>query len=299
MINRACISLGEKCNLKCKYCHFENRLSNKTQEFTEQELIEVIDNIYEYVKDNKIEQFKVGIVGAGEPLLEFEKIKRLIEYVKEHNMVELNFYTISNGTVINERIIDFFLKNKGYITLCFSLDGPEDVHNYGREQFTKVFDKILLYENKFGIKPPVNCTVHKSTFENRNSVLDFFKTKGFRSVTFSRLVDRDESPYYITNTEYILFIEESRKYSFTVRQLQSENHKKYDCTMYGKLCGVGKNNPFITKEGVFPCGRFYGNNNFNYGSYSKKLIDLQEMMSQMKELKDGECYYNKYIQEGI
>ena len=29
MIDRACISLGEKCNLKCSYCHFHNEENGK------------------------------------------------------------------------------------------------------------------------------------------------------------------------------------------------------------------------------------------------------------------------------
>lgn len=295
MIDRACISLGEKCNLKCRYCHFEDRLTNNVQEFSIENLYELTDNIYEYVRENCIKQFKIGIVGSGEPILEFSKIKTLILYIKEKEMKELSLYTITNGTVLNHRIAKFFYDNKDFINLCFSLDGPEHVHNYGREKFSKVISGITLYEDIFGNKPVINCTVHKNTFDNRRDVFDFFETNNFKHVTFSKLVDRDNSPYYITDHEYANFIEDSKNYSFQVRQLKNDK-KKYDCTMYGQLCAVGRNNPFLTKVGIFPCGRFYGNSKYNYGSSNIKLKTIEEKMSKMQALKDGECYYNKYIQ---
>ena len=37
--------------------------------------------------------------------------------------------------------------------------------------------------------------------------------------------------------------------------------------MYGTLCGVGRTNIFVTKRGIYPCGRFYGNEDYNYGAF--------------------------------
>ncbi len=110
MIDRACISLGEKCNLRCGYCHFQDRLSEKTQEFKTQELVAIIDNISSYCISNALKQFKVGIVGAGEPLLEYGKIKGLINHVRRSRYDHFSFYTITNGTVINDEMIDFSIK---------------------------------------------------------------------------------------------------------------------------------------------------------------------------------------------
>ena len=77
MIDRACISLGERCNLKCGYCHFKKNLTEKPQEFSIQELIELIENINRNSEKNIIEIFKIGIVGSGEPFLEFQKIEKI------------------------------------------------------------------------------------------------------------------------------------------------------------------------------------------------------------------------------
>lgn len=295
MIDRACISLGEKCNLKCKYCHFRGKLSKTPQEFTFDELTEIIENIYRYSNQNSIEQFKIGIVGSGEPLLEFEKIKKLVEYVRIQNYSNISFYTITNGTVLRDEMFDFFYSNQDTISLCFSLDGYEELHNAGRGNFKKTYENIKKYENLFGHKPPINCTVHKLTFQNAEKVKSFFINENFKEVTFSRLFDSKYKNLTISEKEYFEFIKIFEKCSFTVRQLNKENIKKYDCKMYGRLCGVGKTNIFFTKLGIYPCGRFYGNKNYVLGSFNTNLNEIQTQMEKMRPLCGGECYYDKYI----
>lgn len=295
MIDRACISLGEKCNLRCGYCHFKDRMSGKSQEFNAQELISIIDNISFYCDSNGLKQFKIGIVGSGEPLLEYGKIKTLINHVHRSGYNYFSFYIITNGTVINDDMIDFLYQNREMITTCFSLDGYEELHNIGREKFQEVYQGIIKYEAIFSKKPPINCTVHKETIQNADAVRQFFANENFTDVTFSRLVDCNNENITITDLEYVTFIQDCAGFPFSVRQLKSENNKKYDCTMYGKLCGVGKNNIFITKIGVYPCGRFYGNESYNYGPFSTDMHDIEMKMTEMKVLNAGECYYDKYI----
>ena len=62
MIDRACISLGELCNLKCSYCHFQNeengKLSGLNQEFNGNEMIAIANNIYLFLKLVLLEQVK-------------------------------------------------------------------------------------------------------------------------------------------------------------------------------------------------------------------------------------------------
>ncbi|ELI6430002.1 radical SAM protein, partial [Vibrio harveyi] len=93
MIDRACISLGEQCNLKCAYCHFHNedngKLSGIPQEFTTDELIKIAKKLNDYARVNNLTTFKIGIVGSGEPILQYRKIVGLIEYVKNNNLDRL------------------------------------------------------------------------------------------------------------------------------------------------------------------------------------------------------------------
>lgn len=299
MIDRACISLGELCNLKCAYCHFQNesngKLSGLPQEFTSNEMIQIADNIYQYALAHRLPVFKIGIVGAGETLLQFEKIRTLIEYVKQKNYTNLQFYTITNGTVFKKDMLDFFFANQSLIKLSISLDGYEELHNIGRERFKDVFRGIQKYEVRFQHKPPINCTVHQETLKHRTELSDFFRQHEFKSITFSRLFDSHDENLVVSAIEFRDFLESFRGTSFELRQLDEQNRRKYDCTMYGNLCGVGRTNIFITRRGVYPCGRFYGHEQYNYGAFNLPLRQIEQEMKKMKSLEDGECYYDKYV----
>ena len=82
MIDRACISLNARCNLRCVYCHFAEKKNNSNSmlnEFTCDEVEQFCNNLKEYILENKIHSFKLGIVGSGEPLLSFKQLKTLVE----------------------------------------------------------------------------------------------------------------------------------------------------------------------------------------------------------------------------
>ncbi|WP_243701225.1 radical SAM protein [Vibrio crassostreae] len=300
LIDRACISLGEKCNLKCSYCHFHNeengKLSGNPQEFSADELIRIINEINDYAISHEISTFKIGIVGSGEPMLQYKKIVELITYVKNNNLTRLAFYTITNGTILNDNILNFFYEHRDFIKLCFSLDGYEELHNIGREKYRVVYNGIEMYESVFGAKPPINCTVHNETINNKTKLREYLETEDFKDVTFSRLFDSHDIKMTVSEGEYKDLLSEFKGSKFEVRQLDEKNKKKYDCTMYGTLCGVGKTNIFITKMGIYPCGRFYGNEKYNYGAFDMNLDVLEVEMKKMKSLRDGECYFDKYVE---
>jgi uncharacterized protein len=107
----------------------------------------ILYNILCYSRQKNIPVFKIGIVGAGEPLLNFNTLKHIIEYAEREDIDNtFAFYTITNGTLVNEEMLAFFYKNRKRITINFSLDGYEKLHNYGKGAFARTFDRIKLYE---------------------------------------------------------------------------------------------------------------------------------------------------------
>ncbi|HLW63381.1 MAG TPA: radical SAM protein [Flavobacterium sp.] len=292
MIDRACISLGERCNIHCKYCHFEQRLSKEHQEFDSCEIISIVDNIRQYMDSNQIEKFKIGIVGAGEPMLEFAVIKALVEHIRNVGEKRIFFYTISNSILVNKNILEYFFENRSIIALNYSYDGPEKIHNHGREKHAKVYTRILEYENLFSYKPPINCTIHRLSIENSNELLQHFEAMNFPVVTFSRIVDTNDPKLAISKTEFDGFLELARRYKIVIRQHMPGNEKKIDCTMYGNICGVGRTNIFFTRLGVFPSGRFYGNTKFKLGEFYDKIDSIQMNMNAIVPVEAGTCYFD-------
>lgn len=152
---------------------------------------------------------------------------------------------------------------------------------------------INKYEKLFGYKPLINAVVTKATIENTNEVIDFFLTNRFTKVNFSILFGQEDSSYKLSNSMYNQFIEECHKRGLIMRQKVNVK-KKYDCTKYGNLCGVGRTNIFIAKSGIYPCSRFLGDSNYLLGDFNSDFSDIESELNQYQPPKDGECYYETH-----
>ena len=79
MVTRACISINNRCNLNCSYCHFQEK-----KDFIQEDnmdVITILDNIILHIEKNNINLFKLGFVGNGEPLLDYEKLNQYIVHI--------------------------------------------------------------------------------------------------------------------------------------------------------------------------------------------------------------------------
>lgn len=242
---------------------------------------------------------KIGFVGSGEPLLRFDLIQKSIEYIK-HTDTErlLSLYTISNGLNCSEELLKYLYLHKDLIKLSFSLDGNKDIHNACRKtkcgtgSFDNTMKAIELYTDIFGEAPALNTTVHKQTIKQANSILDFFSSK-FNEVCFSMLFDEPDPEFMITEVEYKAFMASAKKTSLSLRQCKTP--LKYDCTMYGQLCGVGRTNPYYSDGLIYPCGRFVGNAKYILGKEDISLFELDERIKAIQPCSDGLCYYNEHL----
>lgn len=293
MIDRACISLNNNCNLKCKYCHFQDK-QNDFQSFTLEQLKTIVDNIHKYCLSNNLKKFKLGLVGSGEPMLKSNVILDLLTYIKDNNYLELNMYTITNGTLLTQDILKKFYDFNKLLKICISLDGYEELHNLGRNAYTSAMNGIANYKAVFGTMPSINATVNVVSYNNKDKLIAFFKENHMLDVTFSKLVGYFESDLFITNEQYNEFMEYAKSMGINSRQFRKE--KCYDCTMYGSLCGVGRTNIFITPEGVYPCGRFYKNNKYLLGQYNTSVFEIEKNVSSMTPVEDGKCYFIENVE---
>lgn len=297
MIDRVCISLNNQCNLQCKYCNFrQNDLITNDEDLSKNDIIIILQNILDYSRHYKINQFKIGLVGAGEPLLSFNKIKLIIEYARANDTDNiLLFYTITNGILINETMLNYFYDNKDKITLNISLDGYEELHNFGKQSFNETFKAIKSYTALFMEVPTISCNVSKKTVINKERVLQFFINCNLTKINFTQLVDVKDEELLITYSEFLSFLQYINE-SSKIKYRQNRKQKKYDCRIYGQLCGVGRTGIFISKQGIYPCCRFYKNYAFKIVDFDTSLFKTHEQMIKMlKPISDGKCYFNEII----
>lgn len=128
------LTVTETCNLNCVYCYepFKNarRMSFQTA-------VDIINR--ELNTEEQLDYIEIAFHG-GEPLLEFDLIRRICEYVWEHNYNQkYYFFATTNGTLLNHTMKEWFARNASRFYLGLSLDGTEEVHNHNR---SNSYDKI-------------------------------------------------------------------------------------------------------------------------------------------------------------
>lgn len=233
MIDRICISINNRCNLRCNYCHFQEKA---VMEDVKMDVFQILQNVKEYA--NHV--FKIGFVGNGEPFLDFPLLKSYFEFIEDNKWIQA--YTITNGTInISEEDIRFLEEH--YINVGFSIDGYKELHDKNRcNSFDRAMENVERHHFITGHYPTFNATVGKDTLQNVDEVISFFKQFGTR-VTFSRMIGKNG----ISLEEYRTFMKLAEK-QLPVRK------GGMDCTMYGGQCGAGFNNYFFANGKVFYCG---------------------------------------------
>lgn len=240
MVTRACISINNRCNLNCLYCHFHEKTEYIQEE--EMDIIGVLDNITHHIEKNEIECFKLGFVGNGETLLDYALLKKYIMHISDYlKSGRIAAYTITNGLLVDTEKLEFFKEHN--VNVGFSIDGIERIHNkYRCNTWVKVMEKIELYHDVCGVYPTMNCTIGRESIESMDELIDFFIPFNTR-ITFSRMIGK----YGISLERFRSFLKEAEKH-LNVRT------GGYDCTMYGGLCGAGMDNVFYANGKVFICG---------------------------------------------
>lgn len=242
MIDRACISINNRCNLNCSYCHFHTPEKTEHLADAEMDIYLILDNIKRHIKKYDINVFKLGFVGNGEPLLDYELLRGYIEYISDCLLTDrIAAYTITNGTLLSEDMIHFFKKYK--VNLGFSIDGIPEIHNKLRcNTYRKVMSAIELYYSVNGCYPPLNCTVGRDVLEKAEETIAFFESFGSR-ITFSRMIGKSG-----------ISLDEFHSFLNIAKNRLNVRTGKYDCTMYGGKCGAGINNIFYANGNVYICG---------------------------------------------
>ncbi len=264
MIDRICISINNRCNLQCKYCHFHEKDIHNDSEMN---VYKILDNVKQYAKHD----FKIGFVGNGECFLDWPELKSYIKYIEDCS--NISAYTITNGTISLSDDDWRFLEDHG-INVGFSIDGYKELHDINRcGSFEIAIKNVEEYKRVTGHFPTFNATVGKESLRNADKVIAFFKQFGTR-VTFSRMIGR----YGITLEEYRRFLDYA-ECEIPVRR------GALDCTMYGGQCGAGINNYFFSNGKVYFCG-----NCVDLPSIGESDISFEELEKISLKFNRNRCY---------
>lgn len=181
-----------RCNAKCIYCHASSKdVEDKDQDMTIETLQKTVNFIFKSTSQYITIEFQ-----GGEPLLRFDLIKELVLRAKKKNQEykkNLKFTIVSNLYYLTEEILIFLIEND--ISICTSLDGPEELHNKNRpipgceNPHKMLCDKISLIRDYFekyhidqrNLSALPTITSHSLTFSKE--IIEEYRRLGFSNIS--------------------------------------------------------------------------------------------------------------------
>ena len=157
------LNVTEDCNMRCRYCVFSGNYKGMRTHAPKYMNFDVAKRAINYYfshslpQVNEVIETTIGFYG-GEPLLNFNLIKKCVEYVKEltkkGNNRRMIYSMTTNGTLLNDEIIDFIAQNS--FSLIISLDGPKSRHDANRifKNGSGTFDTVIANIQKIKSKYP-------------------------------------------------------------------------------------------------------------------------------------------------
>ena len=122
------LMLTWQCNLNCLYCFEKHKTNNKVMSLeTAKDIIQK-----EFTSLDENGAIKVEFFG-GEPLLRFELIKQLSEWIWQQDFkVRYELSVTTNGSLLNEEMKEWFTAHKEHFRLIMSVDGTEEMQCVNR-----------------------------------------------------------------------------------------------------------------------------------------------------------------------
>jgi len=209
-------AVTNKCNLDCLYCQAHSSSSCLNRSMTK----EIGRKAIEFALQSPNKHLTFEFQG-GEPLLNFEVIKEMIDYSKEINTEkEIEYTIVTNLIHMTEDKLQYFLEKNVHI--CTSLDGPKIVHDKNRPfrdksgSYDFVIEKIKDLKSR-GIKVNAIQTTSKFSLQHPKEIINQYAELGINNIFLRPLtpLGMAESAWKsigYTSDEFMAFYKEAFDY---------------------------------------------------------------------------------------
>lgn len=288
------LCVTHNCNLSCVYCYQKHDTYNRMSE-------NVAKNIIDWIFENvpkETEEIIIDFIG-GEPLLEFELLVKVYEYVKtKETTIPYTFFATTNGTLLDEKMKAWFTEHKKEFLLGLSLDGTKESQDYNRSNSFDLIDIQFFLKN--WPNQSVKMTISEFSINYLASNIIFLHKAGFKNIMGTNLCEgifdwsKDEYikkllpqlmelvKFYIANPELHpaqIFAKE-----IAYCEIVEKERKKY--------CGIGKSMCFFDTDGKkYPCAF---TTPMTFSEEELKKILLTDFYDDENFI-DDECYNKCYI----
>ncbi len=207
--------LSTGCNLACKYCFIENNTNNNHAEInmSKNTAILALEKYIKYLNDNPDIENPQIIFYGGEPFINYEVMKEVVNYAKQKNS-KILFSLVTNATLINDEIVEFLKSNN--IDIGISIDGPKSINDTNRifrNSNESVYDNVIKSIEKLrnnNLNFGLSITISKDLLDNKDEFFSWVKQLNVPSI-FYNLYHFSESE---KNADWKSFYKEMNKFIF-------------------------------------------------------------------------------------
>lgn len=204
------------CNMRCKYCFYEDVSNNRAQKSYGMMTMETAEILVQQLFAQPRRQVTIGFQGGEPTVIGLDFYRQFTELVRRYNTQNANIaYSIqTNGYGLDAQWAKLFAENRFLVGI--SCDGPAKQHNEmrvgaaGHGTFHHVMRTIKLLETH-KVEFNILCVVTGFTARHGRKVYEFFRQKGFSYLQFIPCLDPLDEPrgsqeFSLTPEKYGIFL---------------------------------------------------------------------------------------------
>ncbi len=292
VIKALCLHVAHTCNLNCSYCFAgQGKYHGERAIMSYETGKRALDFLVEH--SGKRRNLEVDFFG-GEPLLNFDVVKKLVEYArsieKEKNK-HFRFTLTTNGVNIDDDVIEF--ANREMHNVVLSLDGRKEVHDRFRVDYAGngSFDRIVPKFQKLVKKRGNKNYYMRGTFTHFNpdflndirAMLDL----GFTELSIEPVVCDKSDPSALTEEDLPIVMKQYEDLAYLMLEREKAGkpftfyHYMLDLSggpcIYKRISGCGSGTEYmaVTPQGdLYPCHQFVGEEKFKLGNIYDGVTNL-------------------------
>lgn len=279
-----CLHVAHTCNLNCSYCFAaQGKYHGERALMSFETGKRALDFLVENSGNRK--NLEVDFFG-GEPLMNFDVVKRLVEYArsieKEKNK-NFRFTLTTNGVLLDDEVTEF--ANRECHNVVLSLDGRKSVHDLlrktvnGQGSYDVIVPKFQEFIKKRGDKGYyVRGTFTKNNIDFTEDIFHMADL-GFTELSMEPVVCAPDEPYALTEEDLPTLFEQYEILSKEMLKRKKEGrpftfyHYMLDLKggpcIYKRISGCGSGTEYlaVTPWGeLYPCHQFVGDPKYSMGN---------------------------------
>ena len=283
VVKALCLHVAHTCNLNCGYC-----FASQGKYHGERAVMsfEVGKRALDFLMESSGSRTNLEVdFFGGEPLMNWEVVKRLVEYarsVEKERGKNFRFTLTTNGVLIDDEVIEF--ANREMSNVVLSLDGRKEIHDATRVDFAGngSYDTIVPKFKKLVEARDGKNYYMRGTFTHANP--DFTKDVfhmaglGFTELSMEPVVCAPDDPAALTPEDIETVKNEYEILAKDMLRREKEGkpitfyHYMLDLTggpcIYKRISGCGSGTEYmaVTPWGdLYPCHQFVGEEKFKLG----------------------------------